>query len=295
MKTRGVGSLEVSVVGLGTNNFGTDFFGRRCDVDDAVQTISAALDSGVNFFDTAEEYSVRSRNGTGRSEEFIGEALRRLKPRREEIVIATKFLNEDMEHPGEVGARRIVHALEGSLERLGLEYVDLYQQHRPDNATPLEETLAALDELVREGKVREIGCSNFSGSEIDAAAQVSSARASAHFVTTQSRYNALENPREEGALDACRRGPIMLLPYYPLASGLLTGKYSRPGEAPAGSRCRRARSLRPGSRPLPPRARDLMAHLAAFRPLGHHRCHPAGPDHCERAVRLVGDVRRGGS
>jgi aryl-alcohol dehydrogenase-like predicted oxidoreductase len=236
LRTRKVGGLDVSVVGLGTNNFGTDFFGGGCDVDDATRIISAAFDAGVNFMDTAEEYSVRSRNGSGQSEQLIGVALKRLKPRRDEFVVATKFLNEDLDNPDERGSRRIVRALELSLKRLNLDYVDLYQQHRPDPGTPVEETLVALDELVRAGKVREIGCSNFAGSQIDEAEAASTRSGLVRFVTTQSRYNVLENPREEGVLEACQRSSVMLLPYYPLASGLLTGKYGRPDPPPPGSR-----------------------------------------------------------
>lgn len=236
MKTRFLGSLEVSVVGLGTNNFGTDFFGSQCDLDDATRIISAALDAGVTFMDTAEEYSVTSTNGTGQSEQFIGEALRRLGIRREQLTIATKFLNEDLRSPEERGAKRIVRALEGSLKRLGVDHVDLYQQHRPDPDTPIEDILAALDRLVRDGKVREIGCSRFSGEQIDEARAASDKHGLAPFVSSQSRYNLLEKPGEEGVLEACERNSMMLLPYYPLASGLLTGKYSHESPASAGSR-----------------------------------------------------------
>ena len=236
MKTRTLGSLEVSVVGLGTNNFGTDFFGKSCDLTQATRIISAALDVGINFLDTAEEYSVRSRNGTGQSEQFIGHALQKLGSRRDEIVIATKFLNEDLAAPEERGPERIIRALESSLRRLNVEFVDLYQQHRPDPDTALHDTLSALDTLIQQGKIREIGCSNFSGEQIDAAQAVSARDGLAAFVTSQSRYNLLEGPREEGALEGCRRNSLMLLPYYPLASGLLTGKYGSGGVPPAGSR-----------------------------------------------------------
>jgi aryl-alcohol dehydrogenase-like predicted oxidoreductase len=236
LKTQKLGSLEVSVVGLGTNNFGTDFFGKSCDLKQATRIISAALDAGVNFLDTAEEYSVRSHNGTGQSEQFIGQALQRLGSRRDEIVIATKFLNEDLTAPGERGPKRIIRALERSLQRLKVECVDLYQQHRPDPDTPLHDTLGALDTLIHQGKIREIGCSNFTGEQIDAAQAVSAEHGLAPFITSQSRYNLLEGPREEGALQGCRRNSMMLLPYYPLASGLLTGKYRGDGVPPLGSR-----------------------------------------------------------
>jgi aryl-alcohol dehydrogenase-like predicted oxidoreductase len=235
LKTGKLGSLEVSVVGLGTNNFGTDFFGHKCDLDDATRVISAALEAGVNFLDTAEEYSVRTRNGTGQSEQFIGQALQRLRSHRADIVIASKFLNEDWADPEERGAKRIVRALESSLKRLNVDHVDLYQQHRWDPGTPLDETLDALSSLVRQGKIREIGCSNFTGGQIDQAQSVSTAHGLSAFVTSQSRYNLLEDPREEDALEGCRRHSMKLLPYYPLASGLLTGKY-RSEEPPSGSR-----------------------------------------------------------
>ncbi len=236
MKTRFLGSLEVPVVGLGTNNFGTDFFGSQCDLDDATRIISAALDAGVTLIDTAEEYSVTSTNGTGQSEQFVGAALKRLGTRRDQLIIATKFLNVDIRSPDERGPKRIVRALEGSLKRLGVDHIDLYQQHRPDPDTPIEDILAALDRLVRDGKVREIGCSRFSGEQIDEARAASDQHALAPFVSSQSRYNLLEQPGEEGVLEACERHSMMLLPYYPLASGLLTGKYSHGSFASTGSR-----------------------------------------------------------
>jgi aryl-alcohol dehydrogenase-like predicted oxidoreductase len=212
-------------VGLGTNNFGTDFFGSQCELADAARIISAAVDAGITLIDTAEEYSVTSTNGTGQSEQFIGEALKKLGSHRDRLIIATKFLNEDLRSPGERGQKRIVRALEASLKRLGVDRIDLYQQHRPDPDTPIEETLAALDGLVREGKVREIGCSRFSGDQIDEARAASFKLGLAPFVSSQSRYSVLEQPGEEGVLEACERNAMMLLPYYPLASGLLTGKY----------------------------------------------------------------------
>jgi aryl-alcohol dehydrogenase-like predicted oxidoreductase len=236
VKTRQLGSLVVPVVGLGTNNFGTDFFGKSCSVDDAVEIVSAALDAGVNFLDTAEEYSVRSRNGIGQSEQFIGEALRRLGTRREDVIIATKFTVDNVDAPDERGAKRITRAVEGSLARLGVDHIDLYQQHTADRHTPIEETLTTLNDLVRQGKVREIGCCNFSGEQLDRARAASSEHELARFVTSQSRYNVLEGPRQEDALAGCLRNSMMLLPYYPLANGLLTGKYGKDGTLPPGSR-----------------------------------------------------------
>lgn len=271
MKTRTVGALRLSVVGLGANNFGTDFFGKRCDLDTATRIIAAALDAGVNFIDTAEEYSVRSGHGSGESEQFIGHALKALGIRRDDVVIATKFLNTDDTAAGERGPKRIVRALEGSLRRLGVSHIDLYQQHRPDPETPLEDTLAALDELVRAGKVREIGCSNYSGALLDKARAVSDEHGIARFVTTQSRYNALEGPREEGVLDACERNSMKLLPYYPLANGLLTGKYAQ-GGPPPGSRLAAGTPISDRYRValLTPDRLDAVAALESFaRDRGH--------------------------
>jgi aryl-alcohol dehydrogenase-like predicted oxidoreductase len=261
--TRTIGKVEVSVVGLGTNNFGTDFFGNRCDQAQATAVVNAALDAGVTFIDTAEEYSVVSDIGTGRSEEFIGVALG---ARRDEAVLATKFESASHEHPDQRGAERIVAAVEGSLQRLGTDRIDLYQQHFPDPDTPTEEILEALDRLVRDGKVLEIGCSNFSGAMIDAALAVSQEHGWSSFASTQANYNVLEQPRQEGVLEACARHGVMLLPYFPLASGLLTGKYQR-GEAPSpdsrlGGDSQISTMLR--SRSLSDERLDTVARLDAF-------------------------------
>jgi aryl-alcohol dehydrogenase-like predicted oxidoreductase len=232
MQTRKLGSLDVSIVGLGSNNFGTDFFGNACNQDDAARVVHAALDAGINFIDTAEEYSTATNVGTGRSEEYIRSALG---PRRSEVIIASKFRNDSLSAPDQRGARRIVAALEDTLNRLGTDYVDLYQQHTPDPDTPMDEVLEAMDRLVRDGKVREIGCCNYSGALIDQARKVSDDRNLSPFVSSQSRYNLLQMPRQEGVLEACQRHGMALLPYFPLASGLLTGKY-RAGEDPADGR-----------------------------------------------------------
>jgi aryl-alcohol dehydrogenase-like predicted oxidoreductase len=223
----------VSVVGLGANNFGTDFFGNKCDQDQATRVIDAALDAGVNLIDTAEEYSTRSPWGTGRSEEFIGVALG---SRRDDVVIASKFSVRSEDEPEERGAQRVVRAVEGSLRRLGTDRIDLYQQHFADPDVPIDEILTALDRLVRDGKVREIGCCNFSGEMLDAADAASTAGGLARFVSAQNQYNVLDPPREDGVIDACERLGLLLLPYYPLASGLLTGKYRKDAPAPADSR-----------------------------------------------------------
>lgn len=261
-----MGSVEVSVVGLGTNSFGTNFFGRKCDVEDATRIIAAALDAGVSLLDTAEEYSVTSEVGSGQSEQFIGQALKALGTGRDRVAIATKFSNLDREFPDERGPKRIARAAEGSLTRLGVDHIDLYQQHRPDPDTPLEDTLAALDRLVRDGKVREIGCSNFPGSLIDQARQLSEQHGLASFVTSQSRHNLIEGPREDGVLEACARHSMTLLPYYPLANGVLTGKYNDPGQAPGGSRLAAGTPIsdRYKTSLLTPERLDLVSTLETF-------------------------------
>jgi aryl-alcohol dehydrogenase-like predicted oxidoreductase len=234
MKMKRIGGLEVSAVGLGTNNFGTEFFGRGCTQEETTRIINAALDAGVNFFDTAEEYSTRSRWGTGRSEEFIRVALG---ARRNDVVIASKFMvPQQLPEPGLKGRQRITEAVEGSLRRLGTDRIDLYQQHFPDPTTPIDEHLEALDRLVKDGKVREIGHSNFTGAMMDEADAISRERGLARFVTSQSQYSLLDLPPEAGALEACERHGLKVLPYYPLASGLLTGKYRRGAGRPEGSR-----------------------------------------------------------
>lgn len=232
MRTRRLGSLEVSVVGLGGNNFGTDFFGARCQQDDVSRIVNAALDAGVNFIDTAEEYSITSFIGVGRSEEFLGVALA---SRRDEAIIATKFQNHTERDPGERGAARIVRAAEDSLRRLGTDRIDLYQQHFPDPEVPIEEILEALDQLVRQGKVREIGCCNFSGEMITRARAAADDRSLARFVSCQSHYNLLEHP-DPAVLSACEQHGMGVIPYFPLASGLLTGKYRRGEPPPSDSR-----------------------------------------------------------
>jgi len=215
METRRIGSLDVTVVGVGCNNFGA-----RIDADATDAVVHAALDAGINFFDTADIY------GGTKSEEFLGRALAN---RRDDVIIATKF---GMEVEGDVArsggsAAWIATAVEDSLRRLGTDRIDLYQFHRPDDATPIEETLGALDELVRAGKVREIGSSNFDGAQIDAADDVARARGVARFVSAQNHYSLLNAELEAGALDACGARGLALLPYFPLASGMLTGKYKR--------------------------------------------------------------------
>ena len=217
METRklGEGGPEVSVVGLGTNNFG-----RRCDYDRTLAVIDAALDAGITHFDTADIY------GQGMSEDYIGRAL---EGRRDKVILATKFGMPMDERPEDSPGRReyIRWAVEGSLRRLRSDVIDVYQQHRPDDSTPIEETLGALNELVDEGKVRFIGASNFSAEQIDAAQTAASERGTARFVSVQNEYSLVECEAEDEVLPTCERLGIGFLPYFPLSSGLLTGKYAR--------------------------------------------------------------------
>jgi aryl-alcohol dehydrogenase-like predicted oxidoreductase len=221
MEMRKIGSLNVSVVGLGCNNFG-----RRLDADGTARVVHAALANGINFFDTADVY------GAGQSEEYLGRAL----ANRHDVVIASKFGNA-MEGQGK-GAHPdyIRKAVEASLRRLGRDVIDLYQLHTPDSTVPIADTLGALNELVQAGKVREIGCSNFSDQQIREADAVVKDGA-VPFRSVQNRYSILyREPEQQGVLAECERLKLAFLPYFPLESGLLTGKY-RPGQpAPPGTR-----------------------------------------------------------
>ena len=221
MKTRNLGpsGLQVSVVGLGCNNFG-----MRIDQAQTRMVVDAALDCGVNFFDTADIY------GGSKSEVFLGEAL---KGRRDRAVLATKFANPMGEGAYlRGGARRyIVKAVEDSLKRLHTDHIDLYQMHVPDADTPIDETLRALDDLVRSGKVLYIGNSNFSGWQIADADWTARTGGLERFVSAQNNFSLLERGVEREVLPACERFGLGLLPFFPLASGFLTGKYQR-GEPP---------------------------------------------------------------
>jgi len=217
MRTRRIGSLEVSVVGLGCNNFG-----GRTDEARSLEVIDAAIDAGINFLDTADIYA-----GT-RSEEIIGRALQ---GRRDRVVLASKFgMRVDDAMPGGASPDYVRRAAEDSLRRLRTDVIDLYQLHQPDPATPIADTLAAMDELVQAGKVREIGCSNFSPEQLrEAAAAVRDG--AARFVSVQNEYSLLQRDPDKGVLEECAEQGLAFLPFFPLASGLLTGKY-RAGEAP---------------------------------------------------------------
>ena len=220
MEKRRIGSLEVSVVGLGCNNFGW-----RIGREASAAVVDAALEAGINFFDSADIY------GAGQSEEFLGAALGQ---RRREVIIATKFgMKMDEQRKG-ARPEYVLRAAEDSLRRLGTDYIDLYQLHQPDPEVPIAETLGALDRLVRDGKVREIGCSNFSVDQIREAHQA--AGGGARFVSVQNEYSMLKREPESGALAECERLGLAFLPYFPLASGLLSGKYRRGQPLPEGSR-----------------------------------------------------------
>ena len=225
----GNSGLVVSVVGLGCNNFG-----RKLDEDGTREVVDAAFDAGITLFDTADIYGTPH----GASEECLGAAL---KGRRDEIVLATKF-GLDMEGLngndfGARGSRRyIVRAVEASLRRLETDHIDLYQMHRPDEATPIDETLAALDDLVRTGKVRYLGNSNFGGWQIADADWTARAGGRTPFISAQNQYSLLHREVEAEILPACEQFGLGFLPFFPLDSGLLTGKYQR-GQAPtAGTR-----------------------------------------------------------
>ncbi len=230
LPTRRLGgsALQASVVGLGCNNFG-----GRLDADATAAVLEAALAAGITFFDTADVYG-----GAGASERLMGEALA---GRRDEFLIATKF---GWEMSGVEGAPRAARgsreyirwAVEGSLRRLQVDRIDLYQYHRPDAVTPLAETLAALDELVGEGVVRAIGCSNVSAAEIEEAERAGRERGLTRFATVQNEYSLLQREIEAVVVPACERHGISVLPFFPLAKGLLTGKYRRGEDAPAGTR-----------------------------------------------------------
>lgn len=222
MDTRRIGKLEVSVVGLGCNNFGW-----RIDEQATRAVVDAAIDAGINFFDTADIY------GKTKSEEFLGRALA---GRRAGVIIATKFGKKVDE--GRTGAHpAYVHqACNDSLQRLGTDYIDLYQLHAPDPSVPIEDTLGALNELVVAGKVREIGSSNFSGELIATADAISESAHLARFASVQNHYNMLKRDDELDAIPECERLGVSYLPYFPLESGLLTGKYRRGESAPKGTR-----------------------------------------------------------
>jgi len=216
--------LFVSAVGLGCNNFG-----GRVDQAGTQRVVDAAVDAGINFFDTADVY------GNQLSEVMLGKALG---PRRADVIVATKFGMPMADSPlARGGSRRyVISAAEASLKRLGTDYIDLYQMHFPDSHTPIEETLSALDDLVRAGKVRYIGHSNFAGWQIADAHWLARESGSAPMVTAQNHYSLLERAIRHEVIPACEHFGVGILPYFPLASGMLTGKYRRDEPAPQGTR-----------------------------------------------------------
>ncbi|MDQ6604936.1 MAG: aldo/keto reductase [Actinomycetota bacterium] len=226
--TRALGDLQVSAVGLGCNNFG-----GRVDVAGTRAVVDAALEHGVTFFDTADIYG-----GQGGSERLLGEALR---GRRDQVVLATKFGMDMGRAPGYPdaprGSREYIHvAIQQSLKRLGTDHVELYQYHQPDGVTPIAETLSALHELVQAGTVRCLGASNFSADQIEEAAAVAQRNGLTPFLSVQNQYSLLERDLEQDVMPVCERLGIAILPFFPLASGLLTGKYRRGEDAPEGTR-----------------------------------------------------------
>jgi len=248
VETRRIGSLTVSVVGLGCNNFG-----GRLDEAGTRRVVDAALDAGIDFLDTADIY------GDTKSEEFLGRVLT---GRRERVVLATKFGMEVAGDASRKGAKPdyVKRALEDSLRRLRTDRVDLYQLHRPDPETPIADTLGALDDCVKSGKVREIGCSYFTAEQLrEAAAAVG--QGAARFVSVQNEYSLLHREPERAVLAECARQGLAFIPYFPLAGGLLSGKY-RQGQPPPENT--RLSSGRLAERFLTDRNREIAEGLAGF-------------------------------
>ena len=239
----GAEGLDVSVVGLGTNNFG-----GRIDYDRSLAVVDEAIEQGITLFDTADIYT------QGASEDFIGRAL---EGRRDAVFVATKFGKPMDENPTEQrGSRDYIRwAVEGSLRRLRTDAIDVYQMHEPDPSTPIDATLAALHELVQEGSVRFIGSSNYTAAQIEEADRVARERGLTRFVSAQNHYSLVERAIEDDVLPVCDRLGIGQLPYFPLASGLLTGKYARGEQATEG---------RLAGREVPEERWDRLEQLQAF-------------------------------
>jgi aryl-alcohol dehydrogenase-like predicted oxidoreductase len=218
-----IGSLEVSVAGIGCNNFG-----MRIDEDQSRAVVDAALDAGVTLFDTADLY------GGGKSEEFLGRALG---SRRDQVVLTTKFgMKKPPEGVAPGSAQWVAESCEGSLRALGTDRIELYLQHQPDPSTPIGDTLEAMNRLIDEGKVLEIGGSNFNAAQLDEMVAAAKERGLRPFVNLQNEYSLVQREPEAEVIPACERLGITFVPYFPLASGLLTGKYRRNEAAPEGSR-----------------------------------------------------------
>jgi len=227
MEYRNLGNsgLRVSTLGLGCNSFG-----GRMDLAASKKVVDKAIDLGVNFFDTADIYG-----GGGKSESVLGEAIG---SRRPQVVLATKFGMAMPDDRGESrGSRRyVVSAVENSLRRLKTDWIDLYFMHAPDPSTPIEETLRALDDIVRQGKVRYIGCSNFAAWQVVEAAWTAKLSSLHGFIASQEEYNLVARGVEQQVMPALNAAKMGLVPYFPLAGGLLTGKYARNAAAPAGTK-----------------------------------------------------------
>lgn len=254
-KRLGTSGLQVSEVGLGVNNFG-----GRCTLEQSKAVVKKALDLGITMFDTADVYPPVP-GAQGKSEEFLGKALGR---KRKDVVVATKFGMPMGDGPYMRGGsrRHIMNAVEASLKRLNTDYIDLYQVHQPDPNTPIEETLGALDDLVRAGKVRYIGCSNLTGWQVANAEWTARANNTAHFVSAQNYYNLLKRQIEADLVPACNHFGLGILPFFPLASGMLTGKYIR-GKAP-GKNTRMATMQMLADLEMTERNFDVVEKLAAY-------------------------------
>ena len=248
METRWIGAIEASLAGLGTNNFG-----RRLDAAGTRDVVRAALDAGVTHFDTADIY------GDGLSEEYLGSALG---ARRDEATIASKFGYHGAPRDGRSQAEWVPQALETSLRRLATDHIDLYYYHKPDPATPVAETLEVLDGLVERGLIREIGCSNFSAAQLDEAAAAAAELGLRGFAVVENEYSLLEREPERGVLATAARHGMAFVPYFPLASGLLSGKYRRGRPAPPGTRLGGAG--RPAEEVVGGERLDAVERLAAF-------------------------------
>lgn len=257
MQTRRIGSLDASLLGLGCNNFG-----MRIDAAQTEAVVGAAIEAGVTYFDTANAYG-----GGGKSEELLGAAIA---GRRDQVLVATKFGHPAMLGEGETPGRPdlIEAACDASLARLGIDVIDHYQLHVPDPEVPIADTLGALQALIDAGKVRELGCSNASAEMLRDAAAAAEADGTTMFASVQNRYSILHRePEEDGVLDACADLGVAFVPYFPLESGLLTGKYRKGEDLPEGSRLEAWKDLPQGERFLNDEKLDgaeaLIAHAEA--------------------------------
>lgn len=250
-KNLGRAGLKVSAVGLGCNNFG-----MKCDQAETDAVVRRALDLGVTLFDTADIYGNR-----GGSEQMLGKALG---ARRKDIVLATKFglAMGDGEYMKGASRRYVMHAAEASLKRLDTDYIDLYQIHFPDPSTPIDETLRALDDLVMQGKVRYIGCSNFAGWQLVEAQWIAKEGGLAPFVSAQNHYNLLDRRIELELVPAANKYGAGILPYFPLASGMLTGKYKRGRGLPNDARLAQREEM--GKHILTDENFDIVEKIEAF-------------------------------